>query len=166
MSKTIVTKRCPKCKQILPVSEFYKNRSRYDGLRSYCKNCEKQYNQTEKCKQSQKRYEQTTKYKQKQKRYRQSDKGKQAHRCYGQSEKGKKAQKRCRQNNPERRKAGHKVSYAIQVGKMFPAHHYLCSCGEQAEHYHHWSYEPEHYLHVIPICQLCHKKFHREALQP
>lgn len=36
-------KRCSKCKRWLPVSEFYKDRKRTDGLRSQCKGCERDY---------------------------------------------------------------------------------------------------------------------------
>jgi 5-methylcytosine-specific restriction endonuclease McrA len=32
-------KKCPECKQIKPEEEFYKNKSKYDGLQSYCKKC-------------------------------------------------------------------------------------------------------------------------------
>lgn len=33
------TKRCPSCGQELPLTAFYKNRSRKDGLQAYCKIC-------------------------------------------------------------------------------------------------------------------------------
>lgn len=33
-------------------------------------------------------------------------------------------------------------------------------CGKQAQHYHHWSYLPEHWLDVIAVCAECHKKIH------
>lgn len=33
-------KRCPKCGQFKPRTEFYRNRSRYDGLHAECKACE------------------------------------------------------------------------------------------------------------------------------
>ena len=32
-------KKCPKCKQIKDIKEFYKNKSKKDGLQSYCKKC-------------------------------------------------------------------------------------------------------------------------------
>jgi hypothetical protein len=31
------TKKCPKCDEFLPVSEFYKNKSHSDGLDNVCK---------------------------------------------------------------------------------------------------------------------------------
>lgn len=33
------TKKCTKCKKVLPISEFYKNRSTKDGLSRWCKDC-------------------------------------------------------------------------------------------------------------------------------
>lgn len=37
------TKQCSKCKRILPVSEFYKNKTRKDGLATMCKDCAIEY---------------------------------------------------------------------------------------------------------------------------
>ncbi len=34
-------KRCPECEEIKDCSEFYKDRSRHDGLRRLCKDCDK-----------------------------------------------------------------------------------------------------------------------------
>lgn len=33
------TKLCPKCNKTLPTTSFFKNKSRYDGLQGYCKQC-------------------------------------------------------------------------------------------------------------------------------
>ncbi len=38
-----LTKVCHKCGRELPVSEFYKDKTRKDGLRPYCKECRKEY---------------------------------------------------------------------------------------------------------------------------
>jgi hypothetical protein len=35
-------KRCPKCETKKDVSEFYRNKGAYDGLSSYCSECQKQ----------------------------------------------------------------------------------------------------------------------------
>ena len=40
-SNTVETKVCPRCGRELPVTKFYKNKSRPDGLSSYCKECRK-----------------------------------------------------------------------------------------------------------------------------
>ena len=46
------TKFCPKCKRDLPLSMYYKDKSRKDGLSCYCKECKlkqaKEYQQTHK----------------------------------------------------------------------------------------------------------------------
>ena len=34
-----LTKLCPKCKQTLPTTSFFKHKGRRDGLQAYCKNC-------------------------------------------------------------------------------------------------------------------------------
>lgn len=34
------TKRCGHCHKIKPVTEFQKNRSTYDGLQTYCRECQ------------------------------------------------------------------------------------------------------------------------------
>ena len=35
------TKICSKCKKELPIKMFYKDRTRFDGLGMYCKDCER-----------------------------------------------------------------------------------------------------------------------------
>jgi len=57
-------------------------------------------------------------------------------------------------------KAKDAINHAIRDGKLLPALHYWCSCGKQAEQYHHWSYEPEHWFDVIPVCHKCHVHIH------
>lgn len=41
-------KRCPRCKQTKPTSEFGKDRRNKDGLNLYCRSCKKQYNDEQK----------------------------------------------------------------------------------------------------------------------
>ena len=40
------TKRCFRCKNEKPVSQFYKDTSKRDGLQSYCKDCESEKQKT------------------------------------------------------------------------------------------------------------------------
>mgnify|MGYP001571783478 CR=1 FL=1 len=39
----MITKACPRCKTVFPVSQFYRDRSKYSGLVSYCKDCSRIY---------------------------------------------------------------------------------------------------------------------------
>lgn len=56
----VETKQCSKCKRILPVSEFCKNKARKDGLADMCKDCIKEYR---------KEYRKTDRYKESVKKY-------------------------------------------------------------------------------------------------
>ncbi len=49
-------KQCSKCKQPLSVAEFYKNPMSLDGLRSQCKECQKEYRTTEQSRKYQEEY--------------------------------------------------------------------------------------------------------------
>jgi len=152
MAEIIKTKRCSKCKQIKPLSEFSKHKSYEDGHRYWCKLCESQYS---------KKYLQTKHGKATRENYNETDKGKQARKRaskhYQQSEKGKVSGERYQQNHPERIKARSAVMIAIVAGKLPQASSLQCSCGHQAAQYHHHKgYAPEHWLDVIPICKKCH----------
>lgn len=151
MPETIVTKQCTACKQIKETSEFYKDRSRRDGLYPQCKLCKRAY---------QKRYEQTLERKVCHKRYRQSPKGKARKRAYEQSEKGtvvrNAVRKRYHEKYPEKRKAHHAISTAIRAGKLPRPDTLKCSCGKQALEYHHPDYSKP--LEVVALCVDCHKK--------
>jgi len=157
MTEPIKTKRCPKCKQFKPLSEFYKNRNEYDGLDGYCKSCKKilvaNYQKTERGKfinrKAGKKWRQSEKgkmiYKTYQKRYRQSEKGKDVQ---------KKGDKHFNVIHPNHRKANH----AIASNKLPHVNTLQCHyCPAQAKHWHHHNgYAPEYYLDVIPVCVKCH----------
>ena len=159
MSNTIQTKKCPQCKQFKSISEFRKNRSTKDGLRTYCKICRPK---------KEKIYRRTEKWKARQKRYAQSDKGKAANRRgvkkHRKTYKGKVAnravQKRFRACHPNQIKATNVVNHAIRAGKLPRANTLLCHyCPKPAQEYHHWhGYEKKHWLDVIPVCIKCHRK--------
>jgi len=139
MAEQIITKKCCTCKQVKPVSEFYKKPDRKDGFRTSCKNCEKAYRQTPQRKVAVKRYW-----------------------------KSKKGKITIRHNQlkhiakfPERRKAKDAVHHAVEAGKLPYPKTLQCSyCPKQAEEYHHPNYKPEHWLDVIPVCRKCHIKIH------
>lgn len=132
-------KTCITCKQSKPFSEFNKDRSKKDGIRNYCKSCQRSYSQ--------------------------SDKGKVVHhrgqRKYRKTEKGKASEKRFAARYPNRIKAKWAVNHEIGAGKMQKAFFFKCKrCPEQAQQYHHPSYEPERRLDVIPVCRKCHREIH------
>lgn len=181
MAEQIISKRCSKCKEIKPISEFCKNKNHKDGHSSSCKTCKKDYRQSEKGKAAIKRYKQSVKYKAKEKKHRQTEKRKVYQRDYGKtywkSKKGKAAIKRYRQSEKGKatlrtaakrfhnrhpnyiyKKATSAVYSAIRVGRLSRPDSLQCSCGNQAAHYHHHKgYAPEHWLDVVPICIGCHK---------
>lgn len=194
MAEQIIPKKCTVCKQIKPLSEFYKNCTTKDGYRNECKIChskytkkyfqtkrgkevnrkamqryqqsekrkitKKRYSQTEKGKITKKRHRQTEKYKTTQRHYQQSKEGKIAQKRYNQSGKGIANQKRYHICHPKCRKAESAVNYAIKIGRLPRPDTLQCYyCPKQAEQYHHWSYAPEHFLDVIPVCVKCHHNY-------
>lgn len=102
---------CSKCKTYKLKKEFYKDKSRKDGLYPSCKKCFKKYRQCSVSKSNQKKaqkkyrqslvgkitlkkYKQSLIYKATRKKYRQSSVGKVSHRKYEQSPKGKLAREK------------------------------------------------------------------------
>ena len=41
-NQEIKTKKCSKCGRELPLNEFYLNRATFDGLQTWCKECQKE----------------------------------------------------------------------------------------------------------------------------
>ena len=127
----------------------------------------KRYQKTKKGKEGKRKatqcYQQSEKGKATRKRYQQSVQFKDAQRRYNQSEKGKTCNKRCCNRYPNRRKARTAVNNAIFAGKMPHPYVLFCmNCFEQAQNYHHPSYEPENWLKVFPVCRKCHRNIHRK----
>jgi len=152
MAEQIITKRCCKCKEIKPLSEFSKDQSSKDCYQPHCKICRKQYRQSEKGKASHKRYNQSKKGKACQKRYANSKKGKATVLAYT-------------VRYPERIKARQVVNAAIKEDRLPRPDSLQCSCSKQAAHYHHHKgYEPKHWLDVIPVCFDCHYEARRTSI--
>ena len=169
MSETIITKRCSKCKEIKPVTEFFKNRTTKDGFQYQCKTCFKIYKQSDKGKianrKSAKKIYQTEKGKAYKKQYDQSEIGiairKRASNKHSKTDKCKKRHRKYCLKNPEKRHAKNAANSAVLSGKLPRPDTLKCHyCPVQAEHYHHPSYKPEHWLDVIPVCVPCHYKIH------
>ena len=147
MAEPIKTKTCRVCKQIKLLSEFYKYTKMLDNHLNLCKSCSlkqmKKYRQTERGK---------TEYENYQKHYRQSEKCKATFRA---------ATKRYSAQYPNRIKAANAVNHAIRAGRLPRPDSLQCSCSKQAIQYHHPSYEPEHWLNIVPMCRVCHLKYHK-----
>jgi phage FluMu protein Com len=146
----VLFKRCTKCKKVLAISEFQKDRNRPDGLQCWCKICMKGANKT---------YHQTLTGRNNGRlacsRYLQTPKGKQYH-C-------NKTQ-RYYSKYPEKHDANHAINYAVKIGQCLSPINLKCQhCGKQAKEYHHPNgYEREHWFDVIPLCRSCHIKAHQQ----
>lgn len=163
MATEIISKRCSQCKQNKPLSEFSKSQSKKDGLRSWCKSCEKAYQQSERGKAAHRKgtakYQQTPEGKATNRKastkYQKTPNGKAVHR---------KALAKYYARNPNYIKAKNAVNNAIKVGRLPRPDSLQCHyCFRDAQQYHHWrGYESEHWLDVVPACVECHSKCKRE----
>ncbi len=72
----------------------------------------------------------------------------------------KKKQSDKRISNPNQTLAKRAVDLAQRKGAPKPNQFLCASCGEIAEEFHHWSYEEQHRLSVVPVCRRCHRSHH------
>lgn len=156
MSEQVITKRCPKCKQVKPLSEFFKRRNRPCGYQGYCKKC--------KCA-CQSKYQKTDYYKEYLKKYRRTEKQIAYANLPRVRDITKKAHRNYCKNHPERILAKQEVRRAVHYGLLIKVKYKICCvCGNTAEAYHHYlGYAKEHWLDVVPICNTCHKKVHSSS---
>lgn len=99
-------------------------------------------------------------------RYRTSKKNKAVQSKYRTSEKGRAASRRSYQayrlRNKAKRDAKDTVNSAVRAGLLPHISSRRCNrCKSKAAHYHHWSYLPEHWLDVEPLCKKCHDLIHK-----
>jgi hypothetical protein len=139
MAEQIITKRCPRCKQVKFTSEFHKCRREKDGCQCYCKICESEIKNRKS-------------YRESSLRYKNSEKGKAAEKKYSR-----------KSSKTNQRKARSAVNMAVFYGKLSSARSYHCRyCWNQAEQYHHHlGYATEHWFDVEPICIKCHNFIHQ-----
>ena len=168
-------KECSKCGVVKLVSEFYKDKRRKDGLYSHCKLCQnaltKAYSSTEKGKEihqaNYKRWYDERGGKEWQREYAKSDERRAQMEKYRQSLEGRAARRKMyvthKIHNPGLLKAHDAVKREIEKGSLPRASAQTCvECGEQAHDYHHFSYDKDHWLDVVPYCHDCHMKLHAE----
>lgn len=95
-------KRCPQCNEIKPKTDFYKNKTRYDGVSGFCKNCVnkkiKEYRKTDRGKQLTWRTNHSVAGVARRKRYKYSPKGRTTKLHYRNSEKGQETRARWQEN--------------------------------------------------------------------
>ena len=145
------TKHCPKCNTWKPRSEFYKNRTTYDGLQGKCKQCQKKYQGSPEFREILKNcYVKTQGFFQK--RYNQSERGRDVQ---------NKLQKKYKSEHPEHYSAHKAVANAIRHGILERPKR--CQNWEDGgehkgriESHHHLGYAPEHHLDVQWLCRRCH----------
>ena len=146
---TVPHKTCTKCGTTYPLSfdYFYRQSRNKSGFRSECRSCTSaaasMYNRSPRGREVMQTAE---------RKYCSTD--------YGREAKRQKAS-RYRDNNPNKEQARKAVSHAVRCGILPRVSTCACSdCGGQAETYHHPSYQPDHWLDVIPVCRKCHRKIH------
>lgn len=156
---------CTRCKDIKPLDEFHNNATRPDGKTDWCKVCASEYKSRPETLAMQRRRKASPKGQAWQRNYWTTDAYKESQRRYRQSKKGKRAAEkhtsRYKGRYPERIIAKDAVNNAVRDGKLPPIQEQKCQhCDSCADHYHHWSYLPEHRLDVIPLCKDCHIALH------
>lgn len=184
-------KYCNKCQQWKDTSEFYKHGGHKDGLSSNCKACTNkavaEYRQTDKGaevgKRARRKYKEGDKGKTVNLRYNKSEKGRENYRRgykkyitsphgkerikeYKRSDASKESYRRRYAEHPDRARARTTVNRAVAKGRLPKVSTQICAhCGLSAQNYHHWSYEKEHWLDVVPLCIPCHIIADKEMAQ-
>lgn len=140
-------KRCPRCEQRLPLDSFWRNRSRADGLNTYCKECASRIVR-----------EWTMRHPAKAAGFaRKANKKRSAKKA--------EAKERYEAEYPGRHAANLAVTKAIRRGDLPKAETLNCAydyefCRGQAREWHHESYDDP--LKVVAVCSSCHRQWHRD----
>lgn len=133
-------KKCSKCNQVKPLTEFYKNNQMKDGLFGKCRACCKSY--TKKYRELKaKDPEWVFKEAERQRRVKRESYSRNAVKVYQ-----KEWQTKYNNLNPMKVKAK-SASQHIEVGEGLERHH--------------WSYKEEHWKDIFPLSKSDHMKIHR-----
>ena len=146
MPETIIHKVCSVCKELKPISEFYKDRSSKTSYAYCCKTCQSQKT---------KRNERRPRTKEYRKQYRRTVAYLTNARKYTAI-------------HADRVQARNAVSHAVKVGRIPPATKMLCcKCNKPAHEYHHYAgYALGFHMHIEPICVPCHARIHSKIVSP
>lgn len=169
------TKVCTKCGQEKPFSDFHRQAKAPNGLRSHCKECRKsdtrQYYENNKERVLSTNADWRMRYPQKMRQYQKTyeerypERVNNSKRRYAQLHARELVAKamQYRKEHPDKYKAHVAVQVAVGKGLLPKIGTQLCeNCGNVAQNYHHWSYEREHWLDVIPLCCKCHNGIHNK----
>ncbi len=166
MAETIILKRCSKCQESKPLTEFWRDKRWVDGHNTRCKTClrntGKKYRQSPKGKETTRKQRQSPAYVEAQLRYRKSEKGKVTQTTYNATPQGKtvnaKTTQAWRAANRDKVRGHQHVNKAVRNGRLPSATSLECvRCGKPATEYHHHNgYEAIHLLDIIPVCAQCH----------
>lgn len=138
---------CSKCGVCKPIDSFYKSPGYKDGHHTWCKNCVSQYYKSRYSTDADAIRDRNNRYRKFHPEYR------------------KRLRDNQRKNNPEQYRARKNLNSRIRRGTFPSVQGKACShCGLPATEYHHWSYAPEHWFDVIPLCRECHKCLHSGTL--
>lgn len=139
-------RQCTKCFQEFPATTeyFYRSKAHTAGIMYQCKKCH--YGRK-------KEITPNVVARQREANWRKSEKGK----AYLAAKEARK-----RNKHPEQHRARVAVATEVKFHRMLSIGECSCAkCGAQAEAYHHWSYEKQYRLDVIPLCRSCHNNLHR-----
>jgi len=164
------TKRCPGCKQGLPISAFARNKSKATGLQSSCRECraaaQRKYNTSPKGKAASAQYHKAWYLANRERlralgaTYRRTAAGKATRDRAWQKAKGQ----------PERRQqrcAKEAVQRAVRIGRLTrPSACEQCGAPAPLQAHHYLGYAHEHWLDVQWLCVQCHTAAHaKDAIQ-
>jgi len=161
------TKICTKCGAPKPLSEYYSDKRKKDGLYTQCKTCHYEATRKnatteggkKKAREASLRWYHERGGKEKNRVTSASPERRESRAEYERSEAGKESRRKsCRnrqRENPEKIRAKTAVGYAVRKGHIPHISTRECAeCGGQAEEYHHPDYNMKY--HVIPLCKKCH----------
>ncbi len=141
------TKMCNRCKQLLPISDFYRQPSSSDGYFNQCKSCIKTIGQEERKGFSEEKKKQLSKNTNEW-RKRNPEKTKATE---------KKTKEKYKRKHLEKVKARGRISSLIQKRNLVkPLHCQNCGDFAYLEAHHYKGYASEHALDVLWLCRRCH----------
>lgn len=156
---------CSLCKEWKQENEFQVRKDRRRGFTSQCKKCTKEYRRSERSKAVNRKYRLSEKGRKVETEYRNSEKRKAVLKQYYNT-KGKNTIRQYVKANPNKIKGQRAVHKAVAKGSLVAVTTLKCrDCNTQASDYHHWSYDKEHWLDVIPLCRQCHINRHKDQAQ-